>query len=389
MLTAVCLSACAYTRPSESAASQITSAAELTLDPVTGILGSQLTITGMRFPAISAIRIRMETSMGNRDPQFIGEVKTDDTGTFRILFIVPATWPDGKNIMDSALIFHASTLDNAVQANATYHNASSVGVDTTHNNTSAPTAIPSPLKPVPSIKLSPSAGSINMRVDVQALDFPPDQPLQVQLGLPEYGVDAMIYGTARSDRSGASAVIITIPERWSDGRSLLEPLIVVVVSTQDRSATATAPLSLVSRITSTTSAATASANALTKPAVTDAVTHTNSTNLITTTSPANIDPIQAAIHFLNALLRDPTGETTVSYLSQRLRSEISSDWVLPTGLGIQPGYTSFAVVLLSRDESKVVMQATLTYESGASTRIFSLLLEDGAWRIDNVIAGSH
>jgi hypothetical protein len=77
----------------------------------------------------------------------------------------------------------------------------------------------------------------------------------------------------------------------------------------------------------------------------------------------------------------------VSYLSQRLRTEISENWVLPTGLGIQPGYNSFEVAMVSRDDNTTVLQATLTYESGASIRTLTMVKEGPNWRVDRVVAG--
>jgi hypothetical protein len=101
------------------------------------------------------------------------------------------------------------------------------------------------------------------------------------------------------------------------------------------------------------------------------------------------DPIKTSVDFLNSLLRDPSGASSLVYLSQRLRTDITNNWVLPTGLGVQPGYNSFIVVQIGKTDDSVLVQATMTYESGASVRNFTLIPEGGNWRIDRIVAGSH
>ena len=111
--------------------------------------------------------------------------------------------------------------------------------------------------------------------------------------------------------------------------------------------------------------------------------------VVDASSPVISDSLKTSVDFLYSLLRDPTGTSSVPYLSQRLRADIENNWALPTGLGIQPGYNSFEVILLSKTEDNVMIQATLTYESGASLRNFTLIKENDHWRIDQIVAGSR
>ena len=389
VLAAACLSACASTSPINGTPGQPAQAAELTLYPITGTPGSQLTISGERFPVMTSIQIRISVISDNRKGAVIADVKSDNAGVFSISTILPVYWSNGERIIEPNLVVQASTANNAVQAIASFRNTLSLGSEARNADVAVPTAATQSMKPTPSILLTPTVGGINTQVSVQAFHFPADRPLQLQIGIQGNDVDSMIYGTGQTDEMGASVIILAIPERWSDGHSLVEPVLEVVVSTADHSASAKAPLSVTNHASTTKVTPVVSVSTTTSIATSHVLTRSSNSTFITTTERANIDPIQSAVYFLDALLRDPTGESTVSYLSQRLRSEINKDWVLPTGLGIQPGYTSFEVAMQSRDENKVVIQATLIYESGASTRIFTLVLEDSIWRIDNVIAGSR
>ncbi|HEY3342144.1 MAG TPA: hypothetical protein VGK81_09010 [Anaerolineae bacterium] len=267
----------------------------------------------------------------------------------------------------------------------------------------------------PQLVLKPSAGTSNTQVVVEGTGFP--EQTRVRVGLsPQDASQIRIYiGEVDSNDKGQFTMVYILPGIWPDGSPMDDPVLTFSAATLDEQVKASADLQDLSSTVSTLTAragvpatpvqlqvtkdpsplATGAAGA---PPIDNAATQTVSAEqTLTGTSTPNVnasssvvsDSIQTSVDFLYSLLRDPTGTGSVTYLSQRLRADIENNWALPTGLGIQPGYNSFEVVLLSKTDTSVLIQATLTYESGASLRNFMLIKEGDHWRIDQIVAGSR
>lgn len=390
LAAALMLMGCASAAPTAPevmpTASPATAGPRLTVTPPAGTLNSQLTLDGAGFPASTRVRIRLSTQNASREPHFIGEVLTNDGGQFKLIFITPSVWPDGSPVTEQALTFSAMTLDDAVSASADYTNTAGAPAQ---GNTPRATSV---AVLSPSISLSPASGGINTPVTARASGFPANTRVGIRLGLPGAGAGPQVYATATTGPEGNVTVTFAIPPAWPDGKAITENVVIVVASTDDGRNRAIAEFSLSGAAPSsggerTPAASTPVATTIATPTV-PRVTLTPTLPLIVDgTAPATPDPIQASVDFLYSLLRDPSGASSVAYLSQRLRTEISNNWALPTGLGIQPGYNSFEVIMLSKAEDSAVIRATMTYESGASMRSFTLIKEAGNWRIDKVVAG--
>ena len=95
-------------------------------------------------------------------------------------------------------------------------------------------------------------------------------------------------------------------------------------------------------------------------------------------------PIEASIGFLGALMQDPAGVQGVAFLSDRRQRE--SPLVF---LDLQEVFSSFAVFWLAAEDGVVQVQAVLNYPGGRDEqRVLILIVQDGAWRIDEVLASS-
>jgi hypothetical protein len=350
----------------------------LTLTPSQGPLNTELSIEGSGFPVAAPVRITMGEVEATRPAQFIGQVAANERGAIKLAFILPSLWSDGTPITERQLRFTALVS----QSDAVYAD---------YTNTSAPAqtriAASGEGDPRAKITLSPATGTVNTRVIVNGVGFSPNNRVSARIGVVGAGAGPQEYANAVSSGEGTVSMILMIPSVWPDGRKLSEPQIVIMLSSDDGRSRAVAEFSLspATALTATSLAPVAPNTTASSPVV------TRTTNPLSSDAPtpASPEPIQTSIDFLYSLLRDPSGASSVAYLSQRLRTEISNNWALPTGLGIQPGYTSFEVVMLNKADDKVVMQATLTYESGASVRDLTLTKEGNNWRIDQVVAGSH
>jgi hypothetical protein len=401
---------------------------QLALSPTSGPLAAQITIDGAGFPVDTRVRIQLSAPNTTQAAQFIGEVLTNGAGQFKLIFIIPDAWSDGTPITAPKLVFTGLTLNGDSSASAEYTNTSGVAAANTAqvqptqaDPTSSPPTDPPAPNARPAITLDPASGGANTQVNAQVSGFPADAHLVIRLGVPGAGAGPQVYAETVTGADGSGTVAFAMPATWPDGRAISEPDVMVLALTDDGAFRALAqfsfnPDAVVTTVPAPTDAPTElptevpadAATATPVDAPTDVAATVEPTAAVDATAPApdqtqepaptvsvivdgpgpaTPDPIQASIDFLYSLLRDPSGTSSVPFLSQRLRAEISANWVLPTGLGIQPGYNAFEVVVISRDDATTVLQATLTYESGASMRTLTLIKEGENWRIDKVVAG--
>jgi hypothetical protein len=99
------------------------------------------------------------------------------------------------------------------------------------------------------------------------------------------------------------------------------------------------------------------------------------------------DPDQVVNDFLNSLQQDPTGQSSLDYLSQSQRAFTESGHPLTETFGLEGIYRSFAVGTTYFEEQGelATVQATLNYVSPIE-RSFVLVQEQGAWRVNTIIA---
>ncbi len=95
------------------------------LDPPAGSAGTEITISGGGFPANVQVDlylaglVKSEVAASAR-PNSYATTTTDATGSYRMRFTMPATWPDGSAIANGRLAFLIATEDFAVRASATF-----------------------------------------------------------------------------------------------------------------------------------------------------------------------------------------------------------------------------------------------------------------------------
>lgn len=390
MIAAVLLlSACGASAPvAISTGSSNASRPQIILTPSAGAPNSAVNVDGSGFPVNAHIELKISSSTLPSESQPIGEVVADDNGQFKLIFIIPPTWSDGKPIGDGGLVLSGTTSDSSVTASAQYQvQAETPSAQSTRSSADTGSVSGST---APKINLTPDSGGPGTRVELTGNDFPVDTAIDVHIGLSDAGVSSQPYATGISDRYGNVVLQFAIRDALPDGTALKRSRLVIEATTKDGGAKARAdfnysPVPSVSQTEPNTAPI-----VLTSAAITGDLSSTLvSTSTTGTGAQYYAGPINVSIDFLNSLLRDPSGNSSVTYLSDRLRAEITNNWVLPTGLGVQPGYSSFEVVFLSKSDEGVVIKATLTYETGASIRDFTLTKTGDAWRIDKVVSGSR
>ncbi len=389
MAALLLLSACGTNTPAANGTgSSATPSPQITLTPGSGTTNSAVTINGSGFPANAHVLLGVASSSQPTMTQSIGEIVAGETGQFTLIFMIPRTLANGKALAENQLLITGRTADGSIAVSAPFQvidpaplaRNASPGGDTGTAVAVAP----------PKITVDPSSGGPGTLVSVTGANFPVDSMLRVHLGITSGAASSQPYASGVSDGYGNVSLHFTIPDSLSSGLVLRRGRLVIEVSTSDGSAKAAAGFEYYPPSPTPVPVANTPGGAITGTAGSTVLTDTQA---LTATPGSGTqlyqEPINVSIDFLNSLLRDPTGNSSVVYLSNRLRDEIANNWALPTGLGIQPGYSSFEVVFISRSNDGVVIKATMTYESGASIRNLTLIREKGSWRIDKVISGSH
>ncbi|MFW6184192.1 MAG: hypothetical protein ACOC8X_10390 [Chloroflexota bacterium] len=95
------------------------------------------------------------------------------------------------------------------------------------------------------------------------------------------------------------------------------------------------------------------------------------------------DPVEAAIDFFRAILRDPTGEEALPYLTAELQEDLASDGDPLRLLGLTQRFHTFNLEWQSESEEQVILDGTLTLvDDSTVAREVHLLFDDAiGWRI--------
>jgi hypothetical protein len=106
----------------------------------------------------------------------------------------------------------------------------------------------------------------------------------------------------------------------------------------------------------------------------------------TGTSSASSEATKVVSDFLTALKADPSGQSSMDYLSSTLQADIQRGDTLPNMLGIQNTYSNFGISSsqLIPGTGQVLVEAGLNYVSPVK-RAFVLIKENGAWKINTFI----
>lgn len=155
--------------------------------------------------------------------------------------------------------------------------------------------------------------------------------------------------------------------------------------------------------TTPTSTATSSPTATASPAASATATATRAAPGVVVTSEPRVDvwtygtgvvsaqiegPLQTTIGFLNSLIVDGSGNSSLAYLDPALHAEALSNPNDGLVLGIDVSYTSFDVNWLGTSGTTSQVQGLLLYEGGGqATHQFDLRRSGDAWQISGVVAG--
>lgn len=99
---------------------------------------------------------------------------------------------------------------------------------------------------------------------------------------------------------------------------------------------------------------------------------------------------QVTLAFFGALQNDPSGTTSMKYLSSRLQADVRGGHSVASIVGIQNMYPHYqADPAISRGGGRAAtVRVSLDYAAGPIQRLVTLIPENGAWHIDDIADSS-
>ena len=186
-------------------------------------------------------------------------------------------------------------------------------------------------------------------------------------------------GAVNSTQSGVSGSITSATQT---------DVTVVVTRTVVVTSTVFATVSVGTNVTTATSAL-ATATAVTSTAASSS----HAVHVTPTPVPGGLaigDAANVTLAFLDALLKDHSGASSVPYLSSRLQAIERGGHSISSLIGVPGVYLRYhADPAISRGGGRAAtVVATLTYASGPVQRLITLIPESGSWHIDDIAASA-
>jgi hypothetical protein len=223
-----------------------------------------------------------------------------------------------------------------------------------------PTAVPSPVvrptavpatptaaqSSVPTFGFTPESGGPGTRVAINGWNFAPGQSIVVRLGLPQPVGEVLVASAA--DAQGSWDTVLTMPDRLPSGELITQRDLMLVVMNDANQALASAPFAFT-------------------PAAGNPI------------PPRETAP-QLVRDMLNAYVQ---GGDVGAFLSADLRARLQNGEPIDRLIGLpQPALQSFDVgAPLDRPADALFIPAQLTYATLQERREFTVVLEQGNWRV--------
>lgn len=232
------------------------------VQPSAGGPGTNVVVSGGGFPLNTTVNVHLGALVGVRsaatEPTTYASTTTDRTGSYSVMFTLPATWPDGSPITDGKLVILVATDDFSAQASAVLDYTAAPPTNTptpepptatptgtqpptaTPTNTPQPTATPAtPPTPVPQpfVNIQPSSGAPGVLVQVSGGGYPANTQVGVYLAIFDGGIGpnnaAVTYASTLTDGNGNYNMSFVMPGTTPNGDLLPSGKIGVIVATTD------------------------------------------------------------------------------------------------------------------------------------------------------------
>ncbi|HYO49884.1 MAG TPA: Gmad2 immunoglobulin-like domain-containing protein [Chloroflexia bacterium] len=220
-----------------------------------------------------------------------------------------------------------------------------------------PLDTPATLTVQPSIHLAPGNGKGGTVVVVSGEGFPAGGDVEVRLGGLQTGATQQVYATTQADKMGAITASFTMPERWPNGDSIVQPQVVVLASTPDLVTKASAVFEYGSEQAST--------------------------------SKAEGTALQAAQDFVSVWIKGDE-KAVLGYLDSQIRQTVQADGDMQGNIarlmGVQNIPQSSSVETIRSGADLTIVRVTLQFAEGSSQADLALKQSGGKWLITGIKA---
>jgi len=189
-------------------------------------------------------------------------------------------------------------------------------------------------------------------------------------------------GSVNSQQTGASGSV-AVSSQVATTVVITRTVVVTTTIFATTSGSSTTP-TISAATATTTQEPVATTSAVTTTTVMSPTAHATPTSM--PGALAVTDASSVTLAFLAALEKDPSGASSLQYLSPRLQAVVKGGHSVTSLVGIQNMYTRYhADAAISRGGGRAAtVQATLTLGSGTVQRLVTLIPESGVWRIDDI-----
>lgn len=150
------------TQPATPAAPPTPDQPTVVIEPTAGGAGLEVRVRGSGFDANLPVVVKLGTPGVGAGERVYASGVTNGQGAIELMFIMPATWPDGRPITESSLIVLLASEDDAVRALAEFR----------YNAAPQPTSTPTLPTPSPAPTLIAEFGVVSTPSAIQAaIDF--------------------------------------------------------------------------------------------------------------------------------------------------------------------------------------------------------------------------
>jgi hypothetical protein len=209
-------------------------------------------------------------------------------------------------------------------------------------------------------------------VTVIGAGFPAEVRVRLYLGVPGAAANPQAHVEGTTDPNGRFGLAFVMPGEWPGGRAITENKLVILATTDDFNAQATAEFDYA-----------APALPPTQPPPPQPIP---APSVLPINYPQNAQKVTSS--FLKSLQGDPSGNSSLIYLSHKLQDQVRGGRTVLQLVGIQTIYQAFTLDGAETGASgSASLQVTLNLGPEAQSRIFLLAQEDGAWRISAIAAG--
>ena len=211
---------------------------QLTAQPTTVSIGTQIRLIGTNFPPQSRVLVYLGSDANNLDDIVYAAGFTNPEGEVSLAFNLPAKRDNNQAIGNGQLVLVAKSTDGLFSAQTpvtvTINTAPAPRATAIPSIPSVPTnpSVPKPIFPA-SISISPDRGTVGTQININGHNFPANTRVNIHLGTITSLSGNAVYASAFSDRNGNVSLTFNMPGVYANGTAIQASQILIVAATDN------------------------------------------------------------------------------------------------------------------------------------------------------------